>query len=111
MMGTKRQSQPVNGSGAMSYTLVPNKEFVFEEVRIHLSAASATSEDFTITLSSGKGAVYNVVLYRQDMNTLADLVYQPDPGHEFEPNDSLVFAWTNTNARTWGMEILYKAGD
>lgn len=111
MMGLKQQIQPVTGSGAMSYTFIPGKEFVFEEVRIHLSAASSTSENFVVTLDSGRGSEYDVKLYSQDMDTVQDLIYQPVDPHEFEAEDSLVFTWTNTNSRTWGMEIVYKAAE
>lgn len=108
-MGIKRQTDPVTGSGALSYTFTPGKEFVFEGVRLHLSAASATIENFVITLISSKGVVYNVKLYSINMNTVQDLIYQPESPQGFVAGDSLVFTWTNTNLRTYGMEIVYKA--
>lgn len=109
MAGIKRQIQPVTGEAALSYTLTPGKKFVFEEIRLHLNAASATVENFVITLQSARGTAYDVVLYSVGMNTVQDLVYQADQSHSFEKGDSLVFAWTNTNLRTYGMEIIYKA--
>jgi len=111
MMGVRRQVQSVTGSGAMDYTFTPGKEFVLTEVRIHLSAASATAENFVIAVDSPKGSEYDVVLYSRDMNTVQDLVYQPDPRHGFAAGESLKFTWTNTNARTYAMEIIYKAAD
>ena len=109
MMGIDLQTQPVTGTGAMSYSFAPGKEFTFEEVRLHLSDALAPAENFVITLVSGKGSLYNVILYSKDMNLVQDLVYQPEQPHNFDPADSLTFAWTNTNGKTWGMEIVYKA--
>lgn len=109
MVGVKKQSDFSTAAIAMSKTFAPAKEFQFEEVRIHLSAASSTSENFIITLLSVKGSVYNVVLYTRDMDTLQDLVYQPTKEHKFEDGDRLSFTWTNTNLRTYGMEIIYKA--
>lgn len=111
MLGITQQVQPVTGAVAMNYEFAPGKEFVFEEVRIHLSAASATVENFVITLQSARGSEYNTKLYSQDMNIVQDLIYQPVDPHEFGAGDSLLFAWTNTNTRTYGMEIVYKAAD
>ena len=109
MIGIDLQTQPVTGTGAMSYSFAPGKEFSFEEVRLHLSDALAPAENFVITLVSSKGALYNVKLYSKDMDSVQDLMYQPAKQHDFGPKDSLLFTWTNTNAKTWGMEIVYKA--
>lgn len=108
MIGVKKQTQPITGTGAMSYTFAPGKEFTFEEVRLHLSAACTNVENFVITLQSKEGALHNVKLYSVAMNTVQDLVYQPTKPHIFGPSDSLTFTWTNANGRTWGMEIIYK---
>jgi len=109
MLGVKRQTQPVTGAGAMDYTFTPDKEFVFEGIRLHLDAASATVEDFVIQLDSSKGSLYDVKLYAKDMNTVQDLIYQPEVQHGFMAGDSLKFTWANTNLKTWGMEIVFKA--
>lgn len=109
MIGVKTQTQPATGTGAMSYTFAPGKEFVFEEIRLHLGVACATAENLVITLVSGKGSLYNVNLYTKAMNTVKDLIYQPEKPHLFDPADSLTFVWANANSRTWGMEIVYKA--
>jgi len=103
------QTQPVTGQGAMSYEFAPAKEFVLEEIRLHLDAASATPENFVITLQSARGTLHNVKLYSVDMDTVQDLIYQPDKPHNFTAEDSLLFTWTNTNAKTWGLEIVFKA--
>lgn len=111
MVGVKKQTQPVTGAGVMSYTFAPGKDFVFEEVRLHLNAASATAENFVIQLVSSRGSLYNINLYTKNMNTVQDLAYQPVKPHEFGAEDSLTFTWTNTNLKTWGMEIVYKAAE
>ena len=109
MIGIKLQTQPVTGAGAMSYSFAPGKEFTFEGVRLHLSDALAPAENFVITLVSGNGSLYNVKLYSKDMDSVQDLVYQPAKAHGLTSKDSLLFTWTNTNAKTWGLEIVYKA--
>lgn len=102
------QKDYVTGSGAINYTFAPNKEFVFEELRLHLNVKSETEENFVIQLQSNKGSLYNVKLYSKDMNNLQDLVYQPTKPHDFSSGDSLKITWTNTNLKIWGMEIVYK---
>lgn len=109
MIGVDQKRDFSTAAVAMSKTFAPGVRFTFEEVRLHLSAASATSENFVITLQSHKGSVYNVVLYTYDMDTVGDLVYIPATPHVLEVGDSLLLEWTNTNLRTYGLEILYKA--
>jgi hypothetical protein len=109
MIGVDVQKDYSTGAAAISYTFAPGKKISFEELRLNLSAASATAENFVITLKSHKGTAYDVVLYSRDMNTVQDLVYIPERVHQLEDGDSLLFEWTNTNTRTYGMEIVYKA--
>jgi len=96
------------GSAALDTTLAPGEAFRIVEVRIHLSAASATSENFTITLDSYAGDAYDVVLKSQDLNGLSNFVWVPEDERYFHKNDELDFAWANTNTRTYGLEILYE---
>lgn len=98
------------GSGAMAVNVDPNKAFKLLEMRVHLSSASATSEDLTITLDSGAGAAYDVELYSKDMNTVVDLVVTFTDRY-FISTDDLDFAWANSNSRTYGIEIKYQLID
>lgn len=109
MMGIDKQEEIVTGTGTMNHTFAPGKEFVFEEVRLHLNEVPTTEQDFVITLVSSKGDVYNVKLYSKDMNAVQDVVYQPENPHEFISKDSLTFTWANANSKIWGMEIIYRA--
>ena len=95
------------GSGAVATTLAPGKAFQLLEVRVHLSSASATSENLRITMDAGAGAAYDSVLYSEDMDTVADLVVTFTDRY-FSSTDELDIAWTNTDARTFGLEIIYK---
>ena len=109
-MGIDTQHDYANGIGAMDYNFAPNKEFTFEEVRLHLNEASATVENFVIQLQSNKGSQYDVKLYSKDMNGMQDIIYQPEKPHHFDPADKLKFTWTNTDSKTWGLEIIWKGG-
>ena len=94
------------GSGAMSVTFNPDGSAKVEEVRIHLSSASATAENLVIKHDHAEGAVYDVVHLTYDMDGVADLVFDT-PIRMFE-GDKLVLTWTNSDSRTWGLEIIYR---
>jgi len=95
------------GASALAKTLAPGVPFRLIEVRIHLSAASATSENFTITMDSGTNAVHDMLLYSKDMNGVSDVAWILEENRYFESADELDFAWANTNTRTWGLELIY----
>lgn len=95
------------GAGALAHTLAPGRAFRLLEVRLHLSAA-ATQENFTITLDSNEGAAYDFVFDTQAMAGLADHNYRPAHPAIFKKGDELDFAWANTDARTFGLEIIYQ---
>ena len=90
-------------------TLAPGVAFQIEEVRVHLSAAGGASENLTVTLDSDTGAAYDVVLASQDMELVQDWVWQPSRPHMFQADDEIDIAYTNTNGRTYGVEVYWSA--
>ena len=75
------------------------------EVRLHLSAAAVAAENFVIYIDSINGTAYDVILFTQAMATVQDVIYRPDtPIRLLSTGDKFVFTYTNTNARTWGLE-------
>ena len=96
------------GSGAMAETVSPGYGFELVGIYLHLSSASSTSEDFTISLDSTEGSAYDVLIYSKDMNGVQDVIWEPDRAMHFIANDELDMAWTNTDSRTWGLEIRYR---
>jgi hypothetical protein len=78
-----------------------------EEMRVHLNLASATAEDLTLTLVSAEGVEYNTVLFRQDMDTVQDVVWQPARPINTFRGDALQLIWGNTNSRTYGIELIW----
>jgi len=85
-----------------------DKDWELMGFRIHLSAASATSENLVVTIDSASGSAYDTILYTKDMNTLTDVVYKFDPVVKLSKKDVVTFAWSNTNDKTWGIEVYYK---
>ena len=47
--------------------------------RVHLNAASATSENLVVAIDSAQGTAFDAKLYSKDMNTLQDVLYKFDP--------------------------------
>jgi len=84
--------------------------FLWLGFEIHLSAASATSENLVVNKDSDRGAGFDSKLYSKDMNGIQDIVYMVP---EEEPvrceKDSVIdLTWANTNARTWGIKFFVK---
>lgn len=91
----------------MRVKLDPGRGFQLEEVRLHLSAAGGSSENFTTTVQSAAGDEYNAVLNTQDMNAATDEHYQPTRPVFLAKGDTLLFEWANSNTKTWGLEVVW----
>jgi len=98
------------GSGAMSESYTKNKNGKdISEIRLHLSAAAATSENFTVYIDSATGSAYDTVLFSHDMDGVQDVVYIPTMLSRLTAsNEVLMFTYTNSDARTWGLEVVFK---
>jgi len=79
------------------------------EARLHLSAA-ATQENYTITLDSALGADFDVVLATHAMAGVANVddVWGINEPRYFNADDELIFAFPNTDGRTFGLEVKYR---
>lgn len=104
-----RESFAADGQGVMSESLSPAERFVIEEIRLHLDASSATVENFVVRIDSSKGTRYDVRLYSRNMNGVQDVVFVPNPEYSLVDRDTVTFNWSNTNSRTWGLEVIYRA--
>lgn len=96
------------GSSAINHALTLTERWRLHEVRLHLSSAS-TQETLTIYIDSGTGTAYDTVLYSVDMSTgYSDVVWRPDQPLYIEADDAVDVTWTNTDGRTYGLEIVYQ---
>jgi len=74
--------------------------------KLHLSAADASGEPLSLTIDSNNGSAWDTILFRQAaMTGITDLVYFPAIYIPVAGKDILKFAWTNTGAKTWGIEL------
>jgi hypothetical protein len=78
-------------------------------VSLKLSAAASTSENVTITLDSGNGAAYDVVLVAFDPSVIGgtSFVWIPDYVLTLGAGDKIVVTYTNTDTRTYGLQVRY----
>lgn len=97
----------ITATVAMYATLAPTTPFQLLEIRYHADGASA-AEDLTITLDANAGAAYDAVLHTKAMSGLTDYYYNfASEMRFFGAGDKLVFAHTNTNTATFGLEVVY----
>ena len=96
------------GAAAIASSLTPTGPIVLDSVKLHLSAAGGAAENFTVTINSITGAAYDTVLFSQDMNTVTDLLWQPDRPIPIVNSDVIDFAYNNANTRTYGLEVIYR---
>lgn len=99
------------GAAAISKSCAVLSDIRIIAVTIKFSAAPTTSENLTITLNSGTGAAYDVVLYSFDPSALATTTHvwiPDDQGISMVTGDSLDIAFTNTDTRTYGVVVYYE---
>lgn len=98
------------GAAAIDHILTPGAAFKLKKVELHLSAAPTTSENFAVALDANAGAVYDVVILKQDLSvgSVVDLIWLADNDDDFGVSDVLAITWTNTNTKTWGLTITYE---
>lgn len=97
------------GAAGLSKELThATRDIEIQSIELHLAAAGATAENFTITRDVDAGSAYNTLLFSQNMNTETDAVLTDDDAKfVILAGDSLVFAYTNTDTRTFGLTIMY----
>lgn len=109
MVTGKAKPHRATGALAIASSLTPTGPIVLVSVRLHLSAAGGTaSENFTVTVNSATDAVYDTVIFSQDMNAVQDLLWVPEQPIPIVNCDVLDFAWANANTRTYGLEVVYR---
>ena len=96
------------GAGAMAETLTLVENFKLVSVSLHLDIAGGAVEDFEMNVDDGVGAAYDVNVITEDTLTLLDLVFAPEGDLFYLKGDKLIFTYTNTNARTWGLSVKYR---
>jgi len=94
-------------TGAIALSATAIKATEFKHVSLKLSAAPTTSENLTITINANAGAAYDILLYSVDLSSgsTTTMVWYPDEPLFLETGDSIDVAYTNTDTRTYGVQI------
>ena len=82
-------------TGALSYTTSIGRRFKLERILFHASVA--ITETITITLDSGQGATYDVVLRKKSLSSEQDFIYIPDGENNYYAGDEIKIQCTNAN--------------
>jgi len=95
------------GSIAVSLAVPNNNTYRLHSASCKFDAAPTTSENFTITLDANAGPAYDILLYTVDPAAAAatSLLWQPDQPLLLEAGDQIDIAYTNTDGRTYGVQI------
>lgn len=105
--------QYTTGAAAIAVTTpvaAPSGAWQLIEVRLHLDAVGGAAENFTVTLDSSAGAPYDLLLFTQAMAAVTDILWQPTRPIVLTHLDSIDFAYTNSNGRTYGLEVIWQGG-
>jgi len=102
-------AETMAGGGAETCDVIvkPEAPFTLHEVRLNVGVTATTTENFTITLDSAYGAAWDVVIDTVAMLGQTDIHRNPVRNLRFAAGDALLFDWTNTDARTWSIEVVY----
>ena len=102
--------QPFTGAVAIAEALAPGVKFRLLRVEAHRSAAPSDSENFTVKLDAGDGSGYDTLLdsVNPSVGSQTDLVFTYGDGYEFEANDEIDIAYTNTDVKTISGRYVYE---
>jgi hypothetical protein len=97
------------GAAAMAVTFTAIKACRLVSVTVKLSTAPTTSENLTVTLDATAGAAYDVLLYSGDPSATSATSVVLSSTHWGEvwlvAGDKITVAYTNTDTRTYGVQI------
>lgn len=98
------------GAASIDTSSTIDKPTQLVSVSCKFSAAPTTSEDFTITANLAAGSTYDVLLYSVDpsASSLTDLVWLPDAPMWFYRGDAIDVAYTNTDTKTYSVQVTLK---
>lgn len=102
--------QKFTGATAVAEALAPGVKFRLLRIEAHWDAAPSDSEDFTVTLDAGDGSDYDVLIdsVNPSVGSQTDLIFIYGTGYEFESDDVIDIAYTNTGTDTISGRYVYE---
>jgi hypothetical protein len=103
------KAETFDGTETMSFTVVPGCDFILKEISMHLSAAPDAADIFSCTADAYAGSAWDKVVYTTTMvsGTTTDVSSSSIDKYFFD-GDKLVFSFSNTNAKTAGISVVYR---
>lgn len=100
-----------NVAEMLSLGLTSQNHWELDEIKFHLSTVATASNNLVVQQRSKYGSAYDTVILVHPMNTVSDVLWQPERPIKMNGKDRLSVAWTNDAAsfKTWGLQINYKA--
>ena len=95
------------GAIAVSATVPTGIQQRLVSVTCNYNIAPTTSQNFTVTLDANAGSTYDTLLYsvNPSLGSTTDILWTPDLPLLLETGDIVTAAYTNTDARTYGVQI------
>lgn len=97
--------------GGETVRVVLSSGFPFEllEVNLHITGTvPATAENLTISRDAAAGDAWDTLVRVKPMAGVGDWEWNiRDTPFRYQPNDKLIFAWANSDNRSWAIEVIY----
>jgi len=101
-------AETFGGSETVRIVLTSGSPFELLEVKLHVGVAPTTAENFTITRDANEGSYWDELIRSYGMSGVTDFVWDVrDIPLRYQPDDKLIFAWSNSDGRTFGLEVIY----
>ena len=98
------------GSAAIAEAVTSIAPFRLLRIEVKFSSAPSTSQNFTVTLDAGDDSEYDALIDSVDpsVGSQTTLIFKYGKGYEYEADDEIDIAWTNTDTRTYGLRVIYE---
>ena len=99
------------GATALSHSVAPGYAAELIDFRLKLNEVPTTSENFVASINAGAGAVYDSRVYTKDLSELTVgtvIVQGGEDEFVIESDGSFDFAYTNTDTKTYGLQVRYR---
>lgn len=99
------------GAISISWTVPAGMRMVMEQITAHWDDVPATSEPIELVIDSVNGPAYDTVLLSMDPSADGVTDWVCTEPFRFDPGDTVIVTYTNTDANTVGVEVWLKQVD
>ena len=97
-------------TAAVAFATNPSGLYRLLRVEAEMSSAATAAENFTITIDAGDGGAYDSLVFSVAASTLStpNVVQTFGKGYEYEADDDVDVAFTNSEANTVSVRVVYE---